>query len=265
MSTTPRKPATISHQPTFWLGTHLPDWLGRAGVPLMISARRLRARRSLPEAAAPWVIDSGAFTQLKIERRWTWSAAEYAELVARCAATAGLLQWAAPMDWTCDRASLAKTGLTVEEHVERTVESYLELTAIAPTLPWLPVLQGWTLNHYERCASLYADAGVDLAAAPVVGIGSLIGRQSIARVQTFISYWADQGLRLHAFGLKGQDLVDSVERLASVDSMAWSATARYEPPLEGHTHRRCSSCLEFALSWRADQLRHAGIADSSTH
>lgn len=40
---------------------------------------------------------------------------------------------------------LARTGLTVREHQERTIANFLELRRIAPGLPFIPVLQGWAL------------------------------------------------------------------------------------------------------------------------
>ena len=46
------------------------------------------------------------------------------------------------MDWMCEPAMLARTGLTVAEHQAGTVANYLELRAAAPELPFIPVLQG---------------------------------------------------------------------------------------------------------------------------
>ena len=48
----------------------------------------------------------------------------------------------------CEPAIVARTGLTVLEHQERTVASYLELRALAPHLPVIPVVQGWHLADY---------------------------------------------------------------------------------------------------------------------
>ena len=43
----------------FLLGTHQPGWLRTAGVPLLVSDRRL------PAAEVPWALDSGGFTELQ--------------------------------------------------------------------------------------------------------------------------------------------------------------------------------------------------------
>ena len=77
----------------------------------------------------------------------------------------GGLEWAAPMDWMCEPFMLAKTGLTVAEHQARTVANYLELRSLAPELPFVPVLQGWSLdntpspNHLDLANRLASGSG----------------------------------------------------------------------------------------------------------
>lgn len=46
----------------FFLGTHVPCWLGRVDIPLMVSHRTLGTYRTLPEARGPWVLDSLAWS-----------------------------------------------------------------------------------------------------------------------------------------------------------------------------------------------------------
>jgi hypothetical protein len=36
--------------------------------------------------------------------------------------------------------------------------------------------------------------------------------------------------------------------------MAWSYSARRNPPLPGHTHLNCANCIDYALDWRRDAL-----------
>lgn len=89
----------------------------------------------------------------------------------------------------------------VRFHQRETVDNYLGLKAIAPDLPFLPVLQGWRLTEYETCAVMYEQAGVDLAAKPVVGLGSVCRRQGTAKIGAIVTAFADRGLRLHGFGV----------------------------------------------------------------
>ena len=239
----------------FYLGTHQPHWLWRAGFPLFVSHRQLARRRSLRPALCRWGLDSGGFTELSLHGRWVTPVGEYAAAAAGYAGRVGGLDFGAPQDWMCEPSMLARTGLPVREHQDRTVASYLELRQIAPDLPWLPVVQGWHLADYLACTDLYGAAGVDLAAAPRVGLGSVCRRQSTAEIAVIVAALARRGLRLHGFGVKTGGLHLYGHLLASADSMAWSYAARREPPLPNCAgHANCANCLAYATRWRADLL-----------
>jgi hypothetical protein len=67
----------------FYLGTHLPNWLGKVTIPLFVSRRTLAPRRTLPRALGPWALDSGGFTELAMYGRWTVPATQYVAEVRR--------------------------------------------------------------------------------------------------------------------------------------------------------------------------------------
>lgn len=263
----------------FLLGTHQPGWLARARVPLFVSDPRLRVYRRLPVAAAPWALDSGGFTELQQHGRWTVTPAGYAARVRRYRDEIGALTWAAPQDWMCEpiviaggragRLTFAGTGLNVAEHQRRTVASLLDLRALAPDIWWLPVLQGYTTAEYLACADLYAAAGVDLAAEPLVGLGSVCRRQATAEAHQIITALHARGItRLHGFGVKILGLRRYGHLLASADSLAWSEDARRKqrpmpgcpahrpgcPPRCRAHHANCANCLRYALAWRAAKI-----------
>lgn len=248
---------------TFFLGTHMPNWLATAGVPLFVSRRRLAGYRTLPRAAGPWALDSGGFSELSLFGRWTVSAARYAAEVRRFVREVGGLVWAAAMDWMCEPVILAKTGLTVAEHQARTIANYLDLRERAPDLPWAPVLQGWRPDDYRRHLDDYDRAGVDLRTPPVVGLGSVCRRQHTAEVEDLIRSLSVQGLRLHGFGFKVLGLQRLGPVLASADSMAWSFEARrLRRPTCGSTrHANCANCLPAALGWRERVLAALAAGD----
>lgn len=254
---------------TFFLGTHKPGWLADprfATVPLFVSRRSLTGRRSFPRAVGSWALDSGGFTELSLHGRWTLSAREYVAEVRRFRDEVGGLAWAAPQDWMCEPAMLAKTGLSVDEHQRRSVANFLELRELAPELPIVPVLQGWNVVEYWRCADLYQAAGVDLRRLPLVGVGTVCRRQGTGAASTILRTLASDGTRLHGFGFKVHGIRASLRDLTSADSLAWSVHARRRPPLEGHDrpgpgrpkgHGNCANCPEYALAWREELL--AGV------
>lgn len=236
---------------TFYLGSHhatSPWWA--LGVPLFVSVRVVGKRRTIP-AQATWALDSGGFTELLRHDRWVTTETEYVEAVERLHSLSDRLAWVAPQDWMCEPFMVAKTGLSVREHQERTVTSFISLRQrLGPLV--IPVLQGYGPREYDRCVELYRDAGVDLAAEPVVGLGSVCRRSGTLEAARLIRYVADHGLRLHGFGIKGDTYRATRHLLASADSMAWSYAARREG--------RDGNSREEALHWRATLLGAATVA-----
>lgn len=238
----------------FYLGAHHPNWLAEAAFPLFVSHRALGRYKTMPKACVPWALDSGGFSELSIEGEWKTTPETYVAAVRRYRDEIGMMEWAAPQDWMCEPHMLEKTGLSVAEHQKRTIANYIELTVIAPELPFIPVVQGWTFEDYLTCVESYADAGVDLTALPLVGVGSVCRRQSTPEGAMIFAGLRALGLRLHGFGVKLTGLATFGHLLESSDSMSWSYRARRVPPLPGHTHQNCANCLEFAARWRAEHL-----------
>jgi hypothetical protein len=238
----------------FYLGTHQPAWLARdLGVPLLVSHRRLVGRRSLPRASGPWACDSGGFTELSLHGRWRTDEHAYVAAVRRYASEIGQLEWAAPMDHMTEAHVLARTGATVLIHQQRTVANYLRLRELAPDLPIIPVLQGQSIADYHRCADMYERHGVDLAALPLLGVGSVCRRQHTGEVEQIMRSLAARGYRLHAFGAKVLGLGRYADAICSSDSLAWSFRGRYVPGCSP-SHRSESNCVHFALAWHARLL-----------
>jgi len=210
----------------------------------------------MPVALGPWALDSGGFTQLNLHGKWTISEQEYVDAVHRYANEIGNLEWASPQDHMCEPFITAKTGKSVREHQELTVQNYLDLTAMAPELPFVPVLQGWELDDYLVCLDLYAQAGVDLRSAQTVGVGSVCRRQNTDDIGHIMKMLQGEGLKLHGYGVKGAGLQKYSEYLYSADSMAWSFGARWNKvrlPQCEHPGM-CNNCLAYALVWREEVL-----------
>lgn len=252
---------------TFFLGSHQPGWLVRARVPLFVCDRRLRVYKTLPRAAAPWALDSGGFTELQDYGRWTVSPREYVARVRRYRDEIGHLRWAAPQDWMCEPIVIsggrlgpmrfAGTHLSVEDHQHRTVANLAQLREMASDLPFIPVLQGYTLPEYEHCADLYEAAGIDLTREPLVGLGSVCRRQGTREVHAIITALHARGIRrLHGFGVKSLGLDLYADLITSADSLAWSKDARMarRPLMPDCTHKNCANCLPYALFWRARNI-----------
>ncbi|GII65646.1 hypothetical protein Skr01_57310 [Sphaerisporangium krabiense] len=237
----------------FYLGTHHPGWLRLCPFPLFVSHRRLSSYKTLPRAIGEVAIDSGGFTELSLHGTWTASPRTYGNAIRRYVDEIGNVAWAAPQDWMCEPFMLTKTGLTLREHQHRTVGNYLDLRSAFPDLPIVPVVQGWSLNDYLHCVTLYDRAGIDLTAQPLVGLGSVCRRQHSTQIHTIVTTLAAGGLRLHGFGVKTRGLQCYAASLASADSLAWSYQGRRTPSAHpGHINE--ANCRTFAETWRARLL-----------
>lgn len=225
-------------------------------------------KRKLPRALGPWGLDSGGFSELSMYGSWQTTLPQYVSEVRRYQEEIGKLDFAAPMDWMCEPPILEKTGLTVAEHQERTIDNFIELREALGDVV-IPVLQGWAPAEYAAHVERYRERDIDLTTERIVGVGTICRRQATFEAERILRDLEWTGLRLHAFGAKISGLIRYQDVLGSADSMAWSYGARMEPPIVGHPHKSCANCMEWALGWRDDlvarlgqpwQMRMAGIA-----
>ncbi|MFI9845061.1 hypothetical protein ACIHFD_49140 [Nonomuraea sp. NPDC051941] len=269
-SAIPTSPAADVRRPVLFTGAPEACWLGRYRFPMLVSRNRLvRLKRKFPLAITPWILDSGGFTHLRMNGRWIVSAEQYADEVLKWQETIGGLVAAAPQDWMCEPDVLRLTGKTIREHQELTVANFLRLRELAPTIPWMPVLQGWTLGSYSTHLEMYAKAGVDLHLERRVGVGSICRRQNSVTIAVLLDILAQAGLRnLHGFGVKIRGLELSGDRLFSVDSAAWSYHASRENirlPECDHAAADCRACPRYAEHWHTDLIERALVTWPEEH
>jgi hypothetical protein len=210
----------------FYVGLHQPSdakHLPRA----FISANRLiRRRRTL--GCPNWIMDSGAFTEISTHGHYRSSVESYARLINRWSFYSAGLDAAVSQDFMCEPFILERTGLTVEQHQQLTIERYDALKQLVRSAYLMPVLQGYAATDYVAHIGMYGDR---LEADSWVGIGSICKRNtSVAEVEGIVMAIRTRrpDLRLHGFGLKTTALYSALVRdaLYSADSMAWSFAAR---------------------------------------
>jgi hypothetical protein len=240
-----------------------PHWAVDSAVPLMISANALARYRPgsprFPSARCPWALDSGGFTHVLQHGAYLEGPDEYGGMVYRLMDELGTPPlFCSPQDWMTEPQITARTGFTVEQHQAFTVDSLLYLRAEFPHAPWMPVLQGQSLGDYLAHCRMYERAGVELAAEPRVGVGSVCRRQGTLQTGQILRELAGRGLALHGFGVKVDGLRRYGHLLASADNLAWSYGARrWRERLAGCDHRAadCRTCRRYALAWRERVVR----------
>lgn len=212
----------------FYVGLHQPHQ-ARHFERCMVSVKRLRGRKS-DFPAREWMMDSGAFTELKDHGHYRHPPEEYAAQIKRWSLCGNMVA-AVSQDFMCEPFILEKTGLSVPEHQRLTIERYRALLSLVGCAAYvLPVLQGFWPDEYLRHLDQYGDL---LEEGQWVGVGSVCKRnadvEEIEQVLVAI-HRARSDLRLHGFGVKLTALKSSLVRecLWSADSMAWSYAARRE-------------------------------------
>lgn len=243
----------------FYLGTHQPTWLWADSIGelprLFISVNRLTPYQNFRPARMPWALDSGGFTEVTQYGHYRLTPREYITHIDRYSDKIGDLEWASQQDWMCEEIALRKTGLTVEEHQQKTVENYLELSSLGCSVPIIPVLQGYTIADYLRCADLFEREGIELRRLDRVGVGSVCRRQGSSEIAMLFEELHREGFaNLHGFGVKADGLRLSSRYLRSSDSMAWSLAARKRKPLPNCSHSSCSNCPKFAEKWHRETI-----------
>ena len=231
----PSRPLTADVDFRFYVGVHHPRmaWpLTLRGFRVCVSANVLRGRSSdTPFLGCddPWLLDSGAFTQVALRGGFTQSPKAYASMIRRYART-GMIA-ASTQDYMCEPVALRATGLSISRHQALTLERFDAIRdAGVDRVHLLPVLQGRTPDDYRRHLEAYGDR---ICRGAWVGVGSLCKRQGDPAVIAAIldAILLDRpDLRLHGFGCKRTSLLDPEvrRRLATADSMAWSYAARFE-------------------------------------
>lgn len=243
----------------FYLGTHIDSWLRQVEVPLFISHRILKKRKTLKPATCEWALDSGGFTELSMYGEWRTTPKEYVESVRRYRDEIGNMDWAAPQDamcepWILDNAK-AWLGGTVHAHQEWTVNNYLTLRNMAPDLPFIPVLQGWELDDYHKHVEMYDRAGINLTKENTVGLGSVCRRQATKDICGLVSSMWGLGLQLHGFGVKTNGVAQYGQMLKSADSLAWSFGGRRIRPCPEGPNVSCANCKHHAMKWRDNVIK----------
>jgi hypothetical protein len=210
----------------FFIGLHHPSvsWPFKR---VMISINTLQERKK-PFYVNDWILDSGGFTQISSRGTFVMSPQEYLDKIEfwnRC----GNLVAAVAQDWMCESFILEKTGLSITEHQDRTIESYLYLSERS-SVYIMPVLQGFEPSDYVRHLEDYSFLIPEYA---WVGVGSVCRRNgnpdSLEDVFLAIKS-ARPDIKLHGFGLKIQALERPTVRtlLESSDSMAWSRAGQWD-------------------------------------
>lgn len=190
---------------------------------VFISYSCLRKRKSNFEANN-WIMDSGAFTEISTYGEYRTTVEEYVSTIERWKKN-GFLEIAVSQDYMCEPFILEKTGLTVKDHQELTIQRFDKIRSLTD-FPIMPVIQGYEIDDYLDHIKMYGNR-----LSGRVGVGSLCKRnRDVKKIETILFEIKKKipHCQLHGFGLKKTALFSGLVRkcLYSCDSMAWDYEAR---------------------------------------
>lgn len=252
------------------------DRVRQLAVPALISANAL-SRWSKAKGWPEWLgwrlghldnaqglvsldLDSAGFVAMARYGGYAWTVDDYFRL-----AVAFPFRRVASLDY-CTEHEIAGDHEEVLDRISRTIRANRDCRARAEDLGlgdrFMPVLQGRSPEHYERCAERL---WWSMRAGAVVGVGSMCRRQvagpdGLIAVVDHLDRILPAGVRLHIFGAKGAALpwlkaYDA--RVASIDSQAYGVAARQDAHRRGvrKTDRLVADHLERWLVNQRDRLR----------
>jgi hypothetical protein len=214
-----------------------PTVAGQQGYAALISAgcmwRKSRFHpigkvlHSVPSVA----LDSAGFVAMKRHGGYPWTEEQYLDVAQRFP-----WAWWSAMDYCCE-PEIAGDKAEIRRRVGLTAQALGSLGQKAQDRgmpPPLPILQGYNPDDYMSCMELL-DRVLGGKWPPLVGIGSvcrrpLRGSAGLHSVLGTVLPRLPQGVGVHLFGVKGSALIPlrGMPKVASVDSCAWDAAARYD-------------------------------------
>jgi len=170
------------------------------------------------------ILDSGGYSFFSRWGDYPFSISSYVDL-ANILKDMYPLERVATLDYPCEpKINRINDLQTNEERIRATVNMAGGCIDEDKTLPWLPVIQGYTINEYLYCLDLYADIGIT---SDYWAIGSICSRKgNLLELRNLIVTIRDQfdNEKLHAFGLGIPFLKDPqiFQAIYSSDSSAWN-------------------------------------------
>lgn len=196
----------------FFCGVDFWQLIPHAGDCLMNYGTIRRKKIKIIPATGKFLLDSGGFTEIFRFGKYTFTSQEYLDYIST-----HQIDHFATMDYPCEPVVLAKTGMSIKEHIVLTVESNLELMDHPKVVP---VIQGYKVDDYLLCCDLIKDYGCQ---KPFMAVGTLCKRTKVADALAILGAIKGEfpNSDLHAFGLKKNFLPKVKDLIYSSDSIAW--------------------------------------------
>jgi len=192
-------------------------------------AKKLSLNRGMiPESTKRLFLDSGGYSFFTRWGKYPFSIEEYV-IFAQSIQDEYPLTEVAIMDFPCEPNTNRSILKSNKERIDNTVQNALSCIDYDPNLPWVPVIQGYTLNEYLYCLDLYKDAKMYHDDFHLWAIGTLCARKKLDGIRSMVVNITDKiNAPVHTFGMNYRFLKDPqiFFSIYSSDSGAWSYNGR---------------------------------------
>lgn len=209
----------------FYVGVSSTSHIKYVPYRFLFSVSRLLDRKSkINTFGKEWILDSGGFTQLLLNGKYTFTIEDYIEIVKLQEPNIFV-----SMDWMCEPWILKKTCKTIKDHLTFTVNNHIKIKELYNgSSKLMGVVQGYNKDDYLTHVDMLKEHGL---IEEYMGIGTLCRRQStddILNIPFLIKRNLPEWVKLHGFGVKTLALKKCgiYNLLYSSDSESWSFLAR---------------------------------------
>ncbi len=167
-------------------------------------------------------LDSGGFSFFSKKGDYPFTPTQYIQYANDMIDQGIPLHLVAILDYPCEpTVHRSDTLATNQQKIQATVSNAVMLMDSDPHLPWIPVLQGYSLREYEYCYDLYNEAGIR---ADYWAVGSVCTRKKTGGMRNIVVNMKRLlRAKIHTFGLSIRFLRDPQiwHSIHSSDSRAW--------------------------------------------
>lgn len=183
-------------------------------------------RAMIPEQTKRLFVDSGGFSLFRKWGRYPFNPDEYVSFIGTLTDNYPVTE-VAIMDLPCEPDEDRHSERINLSRIMQTIHNAEILFDLDKNIPWVPVLQGHTLEEYQACIAMYEKIA-RAQEAHLWAVGSLVAKRYTGGIRRTLVYLSKIVKKpLHAFGLSLSSLSDpqiffSIE---SADTGTWSYNA----------------------------------------
>lgn len=207
-------------------------------VMMNFSSKKWKYRKQPIYPECELMMDSGGFSELNKHGEYSFTVDHYLDKLENVLHP----DYFVTMDWMCEPSRLEATGLTIQNHIDKTIDNAVEIIdkwegEAEPIIP----IQGWEPEEYISCIDKIKDYGLHKE-VDYYGIGSICRRDIIGEIRPVVTAVYNNlpdNAKIHAFGIKKTSFrdYDIVSKIDSADSFAWSKANRHTYDLRGKIRR----------------------------